>query len=172
MSAEGGHTLTGSQPRAAPRAPDGGAAILEERPAGIRQRIARLCDAAKGEHFEDGMESRFSEGLVGVIDEYGDGAVESLAGLLLPGEIGDDVASEALRWLGLMERGPSYAKRRWLLERCLSCDSAKVRDGAALGLSFLDDPHAMPHLEEAAAREPREWLRERIEQVIDQLREH
>ena len=141
-------------------------ALARER---VRKQLETLCRAAAGEHFEDGVESLFARELVSLIQQHGDRATEALASLLAGNSIGEEVASEALRWLGLMERGPSYEARRELLEGCLSSSHAAIRDGALLGLSFLDDPHAVPHLRAAMEREARQWLREQMREVVAQL---
>ena len=135
----------------------------------VRDQLAALCAAARGEYFEDGVESPFSRELVCLIEEHGEAAVEPLAELIGHDLIGDEVASEALRWLGLMERGPAYGGRRRLLEDCLRSHSLKVRDGAALGLSFLNDPHAIPYLNRAIEREERQWLRQEMQHVVEEL---
>lgn len=80
-----------------------------------------------------------------------------------------EVVAEALRWLGHIEHASSYRFRFWLLEKSLSHSSVLVRDGAVLGLSFLDDPAAIPSLEQALDREPSAALRADMQQVLAQL---
>ena len=137
----------------------------------IRREMTALCRAAREEHFEDGVETSFSRQLVRLIGAYGEEAVEALAEIIRLREIGEDVSSEALRWLGLMERTTSYRRRRRLLEDCLFSPSPGIRDGAVLGLSFMDDQHAIPYIETALEIEDRDWLRRTMEQVIADLRE-
>src|SRR6266700_1428079 len=109
--------------------------------------LGALCEAAKGEHFEDGMNSEFSIQLIRCIKQYGDYAVNELAHLILHELIDDEVASEALRQLGHVEHPASHRARLWLLEKSLlTCSSAMVRDGALLGIALLDDPQAIPYL--------------------------
>ena len=141
----------------------------KQTPEDIRDRVERSCQAAREEHFEDGMESQFSRELTNLINGRGDAAVEALAELIHSNSISEEVAAEALRWLGLMERGPAYSKRRWLLEDCLTNKSVKVRDGAVLGLAFLDDPHAIPYLKDAIRLETRDWIRRGMQQALAQL---
>jgi len=135
----------------------------------IRKRIEALFGAAKEEFFEDGMESEFSRGLVSLVRQYSNRAIDVLVHLLGSDQVNAEVASEALRWLGRMDHPPSYYSRLWLLERSLRCSSARVRDGAALGLSFLDDPDAITYLKQTIEREPVEELRRDMEQVLAQL---
>jgi HEAT repeat protein len=131
--------------------------------------MATLFAAAKDEYFEDGMESEFSRRLIRLLGEYGEKAVIELAFLILHDQVNAEIASEALRWLGHMEDTRSYQKRLWLLERSLFTPSARIRDGAALGLASLDDPHAVRYLRRAIDQESYPELRSDMEQVLAQL---
>ena len=141
----------------------------QERLEEIDQKIEALFEAAKEQVFEDGMESEFSKELVSLVKKYGNAAMKVIADLIIYEKINAEVASEALRWLGRMDHPASYSYRLWLLERSLRCSSARVRDGAVLGLASLDDPHAITHLKEAIQREECNELREDMEQVLAQL---
>jgi hypothetical protein len=57
----------------------------------------------------------------------------------------------------------------WLLERSLGSRSSRIRDGAVLGLAFLDDAAAIPYLRQVIDREPVKELRADMEQVLAQL---
>jgi HEAT repeat protein len=135
----------------------------------LDQRIIVLFEAAKEQNFEDGMESEFSKGLVDMVKKYGVAAIEALAPLIIDERVNPEVASEALRWLGRINQPASYRHRLWLLERGLRCSSARVRDGATLGLAFLDDPHAITYLRQAIQQEKISELRADMEQVLAQL---
>ena len=141
----------------------------EERPSEVAQELDFLCRKARNEHFEDGMDSQFSRNLVRMIKKSGPIVVEELAVLILSGQINQEVASEALRWIGYMEHQSSYKLRRWLLEKCLFSSSSWIRDGALLGLSFLDDPHAVSYLRKAIEREKIEELKKDMQQALEQL---
>jgi hypothetical protein len=121
--------------------------------------------AGKEEEFEDGMESHFSRRILSLVDQYGDVAVGKIRNLILKGDVHAEVAGEALRWLGRMEHPPTYWGRRSLLEDALSCAAPLARDGAVLGLAFMDDPHAMPYLRKALSEEPFPELRGDMQQV-------
>ena len=59
-----------------------------------------------------------------------------------------------------------------MIETCLiDSPSAWVRDGAGLGLSFLDDPRSIPDLEEAIKNESSKALKEDLVLVLNQLKE-
>ncbi|MEK7400298.1 MAG: HEAT repeat domain-containing protein, partial [Candidatus Poribacteria bacterium] len=121
------------------------------------------------EIFEDGMESDFSKELFYAIQKYGDPVIEILAELMDYEGVNIEIASEAMRWLGHIDHPPTYNKRLWLLERSLQHDSARVRDGALLGLSSLDDPDAIPYLKEAIETEKCKELREDMERTLLEL---
>ena len=135
----------------------------------FNQKILALFEAAKEQNFEDGMESEFSKELIDLVKEYGVGAIEALAHLIIEEKVNPEVASEALRWLGHINHPASYRNRLWLLERGLRCSSARVRDGATLGLAFLDDLHAITYLRRAIQQEKIAELRADMEQVLAQL---
>jgi hypothetical protein len=132
--------------------------------------LKTLCETAKDQYFEDGMDSAFSIRLIQYIKQYGDYALNELAHLILHEVIGDEVASEALHQLGHIDHPASYKARLWLLEKSLlACSSAMVRDGALLGIALFDDRQAIPYLQRAIQQEQCPELRESIRQVLEQL---
>ena len=141
----------------------------QQRPENIDQTIEALFEAGRDKVFEDGMESEFSKALIFLVKAHGNAAMEVLAYLITYEKVNAEVASEALRWLGRLDHPPSYRYRRWLLERSLLGSSTLVRDGAALGLASLDDPHAIPYLKQAIQQEKLEELRKDLELVRVQL---
>ncbi len=145
------------------------AAIQQDRREEIRQKIAALFAAATDQRFEDGMESEFSNELVALVEEHGDAAVKAIAHPIISEIVSAEVAAEALRWFGRMDHMPTDNARLWLLERGLFCSSAQVRDGAALGLAAMDDPHAITCLKQAIQKEKHAALREDLAQVLMQL---
>jgi HEAT repeat protein len=152
-----------------PEEPSENATGLHDRPPELAESFRYLLMSAKYELFEDGIESEFSKGLMALIKKYENDALAELAYFIVYEKVSTEVAAEALRWLGLMDHLLSYHWRLWLLERSLNSRSARIRDGAVLGLSFLDDPDAIPYLRQAVDREPVKELRADMEQVIVQL---
>jgi HEAT repeats len=135
----------------------------------LSSKIESIFWTAKGEIFEDGMESVFSRKLNSVVKEYGGDAIEIITLLIVYKRVNPEVAGEALRWLGRMEDSESYKFRRWLLERSLRLPSTRVKDGAILGLASMDDKHAIPYLKRAIREEQCTELRADMEQVLEQL---
>ncbi|MEH1949985.1 MAG: HEAT repeat domain-containing protein [Nostoc sp.] len=136
----------------------------------IYSQLETLFIAGKEEYFEDGFESDFSKGLISFVQKYGNDAIEAIACFIVYEKVSSEVASEALRWLGEINHPESYKFRLWLLERSLSCPSSRVRDGAILGLSYLNDPHAITYLEQAIKQEKITELCEDMKQVLAQLK--
>lgn len=149
--------------------PAKGPTIQGDRGEEIRQKAAALFAAALDQHFEDGMESEFSNALITLIERRGETAVNAVAHCLTSETVNEDAAAEALRWLGRMDHVATYHARLELLERNLFSASARVRDGAALGLAAMDDPHAISYLQQAMQREKHAALRDDLKQVLAQL---
>ena len=132
----------------------------------IRQSISLLLGIGQQEHFEDGMDNEFSQGLTSLIETYGEPAVEELADFVSSSQMNGELAAESLVCVGRIEDPATLIKRRSLLEASLSSSSHFIRDGALLGLSYLDDPHAIPHLKRAIERESSTQLRRYMQQVL------
>jgi hypothetical protein len=124
---------------------------------------------AKEEIFEDGMESDFSRNLSDFIASFGHSAMEVIIPIILSEQTNTEVASEAFRILGRLNHKITYRDRLWLLERGLYSTSARVRDGAILGLAFLNDSLAIAPLKSAIERERIPELRKDMEQILAQL---
>lgn len=135
----------------------------------LYSKLEAIFWAAKGEYFEDGLESEFTRQLNYIVKKYGNEAMEAITCLIVYEKVNLEVAGEALRWLGRIEHPESYEYRRWLLERSLGLNSTRVRDGAILGLSSMDDKHAIPYIKQAIEREQCAELKVDMEQVLEQL---
>jgi hypothetical protein len=134
------------------------------------QRFRVAFQRAAKEHFEDGMDSDFTDELEALVRGFRNDARTILSSLLGDQTISPSVWAEAMRWLGRAGGLLSNSSRLWLLEKGLTSIHAAIRDGATLGLSSLDDPSAITYLERAAANEPLTGLRQDMEDVISQLK--
>lgn len=121
------------------------------------------------EDLEDGTTVPFTSRLLSLVRKHGAEAVMEIASTIESPSVDPQVASWALRWLGRIRDPQSRLVCRWLLERSLRSRSPIVRDGAALGLASLRDPHAIPHLQAAIERERSPALRRDLEQVLRQV---
>jgi hypothetical protein len=135
----------------------------------LYSKVEAIFWAAKREFFEDGTESVFSRQLNSFVREYGNDLMEAITYLIVYERVNPEVAGEALRWLGRIEHSGSYNYRLWLLERSLRLSSARVKDGAILGLASMDDKDAIPYLKVAIEQEQCSELKADMEQVLEQL---
>lgn len=146
-------------------------AIDQQRPGrDVTTILLELSAKAKEEDFEDGMLSNFARGLISLTLRFGDITVKSLETAIMRGTLNEEVTSEALRWLGDMDHQATHQARLRLLQACLWSSSARIRDAAGSGLSFLDDASAVPSLAKAIERETCEELRNDLRQVLEQLK--
>ena len=129
----------------------------------------RLFGDANEMQFEDGIESGFSSGLVSLVKRHGGKGVRAIGELINDHATNDEVAWEALRWLGRMKDAPTYYDRLSLLERTLNSPRARLRDAAALSLASMDDPSALHSLQQAVEREDNPDLRHDMEVILRQL---
>jgi hypothetical protein len=135
----------------------------------VLQEVTELFDQGATEFFHDGMQSRFSRGLLALIGQHGRRALRAISEYLFSGDAKPGVTSEALRWIADY-RDPSTFFDRWaILQRMLKDRSPAVRDGAILGFATLDDPRALPLLMEARRVETINELRRLIDLVLAQL---
>ena len=128
-----------------------------------------LFALSRGENFEDDIESAFSRNLVALIEKHENIAIDLISDLIASGNVDLEVASEALRWVGHIENSATYQARLQLLERSLFSLSARIRDGAILGLASMDDPASIRYVKEAIRRETIGELRQSIQQLLEQL---
>ena len=135
----------------------------------LNEKIKELSTIGQDIVFEDGIDTPFSRKLRDFITRDRNSAIYSLRTIIDRNNFTNEIVAEIYRWLGLMEDPTTHHARRLLLEDGLFAESAQVRDGAALGLSFMDDPSAIPMLRRAIEREISSILKEDMKQVLEQL---
>lgn len=135
----------------------------------VESTIDHLFESAEEQYFEDGMESDFSRELVSLIKKYGNLAMSEIAYLITYGRVDNEVASEALRWLGHIDDPSTYGWRLWILEKSLRSDSPIVRDGAGLGLACMGDAHAIQYIRKAIEQETIIELRDDLQGALEEL---
>jgi len=128
-----------------------------------------LFQRGSEQDFEDGMESEFSLELESLVKAYGPNSKPILTRLLEDASVSPYVWAEGLRCLGRLADAASHETRLWVLEKGLTSAIPIVRDGAALGLASMDDPSAIPYLQQAINSERIGELRKDMEQVLSQL---
>lgn len=138
----------------------------------LPQLVAEIRDifiAAGDEYFEDGVETDFSRSVIQLVEQYRDDAIKALQSMISRDLLAPKLVAEALCWLGQVEEPASHIKRRELLQENLGHRSPYIRDGAMVGLAYLEDPRSLEALRVALQREPIAELREYIEETIEQL---
>ena len=137
----------------------------------LEQQVDSMFAFAREEFFEDGMESTFSRELISLVEHHGERIMPLLSKAILGGRVNAEVAAEALIWLDEISDPLTYDSRLLLLQKGLRAYSARVRDGAIIGLASLDDPRAIKSIERAIGREQIDELREDMQQVLEQLQQ-
>ena len=122
------------------------------------------------EMFEDEAEKVLNQRLSEFIRKYEGLAVNEIQHLILNEQVEPESAEAALRILGDIDHQATYEYRRWLLEKALiKCSSPIVRDGANVGLSYMDDPRSIPSLKRAIEDEINPLVRKVIRKTLVQL---
>ncbi len=134
--------------------------------------VKRLFSMAENIEFEVGMINDFSEALERAIEVIGVPILVEIRSIILNEETSLTVAAETMRYIGNIESHKYRAERRELLETCLSASRfIWVKEGAAVGLSYIDDPQSIPVLKQAIQKETHQELKEDLIQVLKQLEE-
>lgn len=132
-------------------------------------KIAAIFERGCLEHFEAGMDSRFTQELDQAFYTFGAAMFIPLSLLTIHGP--PNAVNELLRWIGRMEDDPTIGCRREILLIGLERQDVGVRDSAILGMASMDDPFFISPLTKAIKREVSEGLRESMVQVLTQLQE-
>ena len=136
----------------------------------VKNEIERLFSLATFIDLEPGMSNSFSEGLEYIVEQQGNQALDAIKRIILDEETASSIALEALKYVGNMDSPRWHEERRLMLEECLlNSRSAWVKDGAGLGLSFLDNPRSIPAIERAITKESSKALKEDLKLVLNQL---
>lgn len=146
-------------------------------PTDLELTLLKIYGDGRYETFEDGMDSDFGIALEALISLEGNKALEIIKTFINSPWISYEVFCEGLIWIGRMDDENQlgiWEERRLFLEYCLlQAKSGRVKDGAGLGLSFMDDPKSIPILKLAVDREVEpKWgpsLKLLLKQVLDQL---
>lgn len=133
--------------------------------------FAAYVQSAQSERFIDGVDSAFANRVHKSIIKHSSVAVAAWERILIRTNNRYETGEELLRQLGLVEPVESKPTRLRVLTGSIKSDDARIRDAASLGLSFLDDPTALPALRAAYSAEHETWLRGNFNLVIDQLEE-
>ena len=143
---------------------------LHEPSEDLHERISFVCEQARDEHFEDGMDSLFTKHLLSLIEQYGDETIEVIGNLIHSGVLDGEIAYEALILIGQLSEIETARIRRWVLISNLFSNSHWIRDGAIVGLSYLGDTKTIPHIQRALHQETVPYLKKFMIQVLEELK--
>ena len=135
----------------------------------LSEQITNLFLAASEGFYEDEQSRKFSEKLSMLVKLYGDAAINGMAPFIIGERANAEVASATLSCLSHLDGRISYNFRVWLMERALQSRSSWIRDAAALSLESVDDPAAIPFLQEALNKESNAELRQYLHSVLEYL---
>jgi hypothetical protein len=135
----------------------------------LNDQIESLFSATSEAFFEDEQSWDFSERLSTIVKIYGDTAISSLAPFIIGKQASAELAAETLNCLSHLESRIAYNYRIWLMERALQSPSSWIRDAAALSLESMDDPSAVPYLQEAFNKESNAELRQYMSSILEYL---
>ena len=138
----------------------------------VKDKVERLFSLSTFLELESGMTNALSEGLEKVVETYGGSALEEIQELILEERIPFTIAAETLRYIGNTESNRYAEGRRKLLESCLlNSGFMLVRDGAAAGISYIDDSKSIPCLIQAIERESHAELKHDLLEVLELLQD-
>lgn len=128
-----------------------------------------VLNLAKEVHIEDGIDNEFYLGFRELLTKYGNVGLTLISDQTFGLHMPEHTLSTLLGYVGKLDDNVSTAMRRQLLEGYLTHESAVVRDGALVGLSYVESPDALPSLRAAYEREPYGELKQDILNVIEEL---
>jgi hypothetical protein len=132
--------------------------------------IERAIHSFSGSDSEDAMQEAISR-LDLAMRLHGQVSIDALHLLLMSGKVNEDAAFDVLWSLGQIDDHRTRPARSWLLTRALRYPSAKIREGALLGIASIDNPSAIAVLTRAIEVERHARLRRHMEKVLVQLEE-
>ncbi len=138
----------------------------------VKDEVERLFSLATFIDLEPGMTNDFSDGLAELIEKHGEFALREIQELAFGEAVPFTIVAEALRYLGNIESANYAEERRKLLEVCLlKSKYMLVRDGAAVGLSYIEDKKSIPCLLRAIEQESHSELKNDLIEVLSLLQD-
>lgn len=131
--------------------------------------IRNLLDSLEDEEFETEIDN-YTVNFANIIQSRGRSVIGIINKLIDRSEISDNLMYKMLQLIGRLTDETTYSDRFMLLLRCLEDKGAVIRDGAVIGLSFMDDKDALPYLAKAFSKEIVPTLKRNIEVAMDELK--
>ncbi|MBN2238177.1 MAG: HEAT repeat domain-containing protein [Dehalococcoidales bacterium] len=148
---------------------DSGAVQIEDIDNQTKQEITKLYYSYQQEMLDTESSEEFSEQLELFIQMNGTIATFLVSYYLQNSDINDDLKCETLKAIGRTEDEVTSPERYKLLLQHLKDSSVTVRDGAICGLSYFNDPRAIPQLRFLYFNESSPILKNNIKVAIESL---
>lgn len=113
----------------------------------VNEAIQKLLEKARTTEFEDGMVNEFTVEFIEFALEYEKNAVKALHKIVTDDNVEPKLRHEILKCVGYLEQQTTHNDRFKMLTNCLSHSVFHVRNGAVVGLGFLDDSRVTKYLE-------------------------
>lgn len=121
--------------------------------------------------FESGMNNEIRNDLIGFISQDAKSSLIVLRNIIIEESLNDLILNEILIQIGRINDDELKQERLKLLERFLFHNSITVRDGALIGISYINDKRAIPSLQTAFVCESNEYLKKDILCLMEELDE-
>lgn len=131
-----------------------------------KARLDSMLEHVRHDIIEDGMRNAITKDLPQLVASHYQSVLPAIAALTNGNRTSAAVTAELLKEVGRLRDAASHLDRRWLLQHALLSANPAARDGAGLGLAWLDDPEAAMSVRAAAERELIPQLKVDLEQVF------
>jgi hypothetical protein len=132
----------------------------------VQARLNSILKDVSDEIIEAGMNNTITLKLPELVAQHYRSVLPAIAALANGNHVSAAVTAELLKEVGKVHDAMSHFDRRWLLEHSLWSPNPAARDGAGVGLAWLQDAAAAPSLRAAAAKETIPQLKNDLEEVL------
>lgn len=145
--------------------------IEEEEHNNLTEKMIHNFSSYKEDIFESGMNAEIKNDLIRFLSINVENSLNTLKNIILKGSLDATILNEILIQIGRINDEESLSERLNLLKYFLFHSSLSIRDGAFLGISYMNDEKAIPSLLIARNRESNKYLREDISDLMEELYE-
>lgn len=133
-----------------------------------KNNLIKLAYSEMG-YFETGEELRLSSEFRSLVKTYGSQLIHSIELLINSNEINTTVAGELLRQIGEIEDPQLLESQLDILEKFTFHQAPRVRDGAIMGLSYINSDKVILILETAESLETDQFLQRVITKILKRI---
>lgn len=135
----------------------------------FKEKFNNLLILALDTIFEDGIENDFSRKIFQFIKYIGIEFIFIINDYLSQKNKNINISYEILKIIGRSEDKQTKGIRRWLLEKNLNQKDYLIKDGAIIGLSYIDDPKSIPIIKNQISHEHNPAIIEDLKDLLEQL---